>query len=545
MRRSLLLSLLTLLPLLLALAACSGAPDRGAPPEPAPYDPLARAMASIGQPLTNVEAGIPPQCYTATEGSSNPCWVCHTVGRAPNTLDDAYLQGEYAFSDVGLTNHWTNLFVDRTREARAISSEEILAYIREDDVTPLARALSGREGYPGYVPDLDFERGFDELGFARNGSGWRALRYVPFPGAFYPTNGSSDDVFIRLPRAYRVDASGQPSSMIARINLSILEAAMTGDPDAPIESLVREVEPLDETIAGLDLDGDGALSSETRSIRGLPSHYVGGAASEPVVRLAHPEGTEYLHTVRYVDPDAPDLRSRRVKELRYMRRTRPFDAWATLRAIEDELDERDDQTLPVYPGSPETGYLNAFGWQLQGFIEDADGSLRLQTVEEHRFCMGCHSGIGGTTDSTFSFARKLPALEGWRVQTLAGMRSPPQAGHAEPEVLEYFRRVGGADELRANGEMLARFWPGGVLDEAEVRRVALGGDRDLAWLLAPSRERAIDLARAYRVIVREQSFVRGRDATLSPPAHVHREIREGQEGAAREIVRDGRPQLAW
>ena len=74
---------------------------------------------------------------------------------------------------------------------------------------------------------------------------------------------------------------------------------------------------------------------------------------------------------------------------------------------------------------------------------------------------------------------------GWRHQDLRGLQDHPQAGHAEPEVLTYFRRVGGGDELRANTEILARFFPGGKLDEIEVRRAAPGGDRDLAWLLAP------------------------------------------------------------
>jgi hypothetical protein len=57
------------------------------------------------------------------------------------------------------------------------------------------------------------------------------------------------------------------------------------------------------------------------------------------------------------------------------------------------------------------GLLNDFGWQLQGFIEDAEGRLRLQTQEEHLFCMGCHSNIGVTVDQTFSFPRKVPGKE--------------------------------------------------------------------------------------------------------------------------------------
>ena len=161
--------------------------------------------------------------------------------------------------------------------------------------------------------------------------------------------------------------------------------------------------------------------------------------------------------------------------------------------------------------------------------------------------MGCHNGIGITVDQTFSFPRKLPGASGWKYQDLRGMSDVPAAGHAEPEYLTYMRRAGGGDELRANDEMLARFFPGGALDEAEVHRAAPGGDRDLAWLLAPSRARALALDKAYLLIVREQSFTRGRDATLAPAANVHREIgsKTTELAAAETRWLDARLQLAW
>ncbi|UJR86958.1 hypothetical protein [Sandaracinus amylolyticus] len=518
----------------IALASC-GAPAAA----PDDYDPLATALASRGH-VENPEAPIPPLCYTATDGRSNPCYVCHTVGVGPFGRADWDLQVEYAFSDAALENRWTNLFVDRTERAARWDDDAMLAWIREDDYVALRRALEQREGYAGYVPDLDFDRGFDERGFARDGSGWRALRYKPFPGTFWPTNGSSDDVFVRLSRALRSDARGVLSDEIHAINLAILEAALGSGPD-------HEVEPIDETIARVDLDGDGVLSSRITTIRGLPSHYVGGGADVPVIRFTHPIGTEYLHSVRYVDPDAPDLRSRRMKELRYMRRVDAPDRGSLLAAMEDEREERDRGRVPSFRGSPDVGFRNAFGWQLQGFIEDARGRLRVQTEEEHRFCMGCHGGLGVTIDSVFSLPRRVPGADGWRLQDLRGMQDAPQSGHDTPEVLEYFQRVGGADELRGNDEMRARFWPGGALDERAVRRASIGGDRDLAWLLTPSRERALDLARAYRVIVEEQSFTRGRDATLRPAQHVHRRIEEPDSGleAAGLVRTDGRLTLDW
>jgi hypothetical protein len=511
------------------------------------YDPLAVARAA-GDRVENREAPIPSMCYTKTDGVSNPCWTCHTRGIGRNTAHDADLQREYAFSEVGLTNRWTNLFVDRSSALARISDEEILAYIREDNYTPLREALEGREDYPGYKPDLDFLQGFDEEGFARDGSGWRAVRYKPFLGTFWPTNGSTDDVFIRLPEPFRRDAEGRPSREVYRINLSLLELAMTVRPyEREPANIRRQVEPLDERVAGMDLDGDGQLRAGVTEIRGFPGHYVGGAAGAKMVTYVYPQGTEFLHSVRYVDPDAPSLLSTRMKELRYSRKVEGQDDWYVQAAYEREFENKQRSRLPVYPGSPEVGLLNEFGWQLQGFIEDDQGRLRLQTHEEHLFCMGCHTNLGVTVDHTFAFPRKVPGAEGWRHQDLRGIPDVPQVGHAKPEVLTYFERVQGGDEFRANGELLGRFFPGGALDEATVRRAAKGGERDLAFLLTPSRERALALDKAYRALVREQSFTRGRDTVVAPPANVHRQVENGSTelGDTDRVYEDGRLLLDW
>ena len=152
-----------------------------------------------------------------------------------------------------------------------------------------------------------------------------------------------------------------------------------------------------------------------------------------------------------------------------------------------------------------------------------------------------------TVDQTFSFPRKLPGARGWKYQDLRGVADAPLVGHADPEYLAYMRRVGGGDELRANGELLARFFPRGTLDEQAVRAAAPGGSRDLAWLLAPSRGRALALDKAYWLIVQEQSFVRGRDATLAPAINVHRTIgaSETELAAAGALFLDGGLHLAW
>lgn len=510
------------------------------------YDPLTKAIRSIGR-TKNLEAGVPSQCYTKTGGESNPCWTCHTTPNGLNFLGDWELQEEYAFSDEALTNHWTNLFVDRSEAIAAISDEEMAGYIKTDNYTPLRRALEAAEDYPGYVPDLDFNPGFDPEGFARDGSGWRAIRYKPFLGTFWPTNGNTDDVMIRLPAQFQQDAANEASREIYKINLAILEAAIASPDTLRSEEIERRVEPINEVIAGIDLDGDGELTEEATVIRGLPSHYIGAAEEIEVMRYAYPKGTEFLHTVRYVDLDNPSLLSKRMKELRYSRKVRTLGTWAIVRRYEVEADEKDIGNVPGYTGSPLVGLRNSFGWQLQGFIEDTDGRLRLQTEEEHRFCMGCHSSVGVTVDQTFTLARKVPGSEGWRYQYLSGIPDVPQVGHDQPEYLTYLERVQGGDEFRANDEILARFFPGGTLDKAAVQRAAPGGDRDILFLIKPSRERAALLNKAYMALVREQSFERGRDTLIAPPENVHREIENGSTELSEtgQIYTDGRLWLDW
>ncbi|NVB40354.1 hypothetical protein G6O69_37380 [Pseudenhygromyxa sp. WMMC2535] len=518
--------------------------DQGESPDPfdlpsgeALYDPIATARASIGQ-IDNREAPVLPQCYTRTEGTHNPCWVCHVPARYPNVMADWDLQGSYQFSAVGKTNHWTNLFADHSAEIAAISDEEILAWIRSDNYAALRAAIAAipADDYPGYRPDLDFAAGFDDEGFAVDHSGWRAFTYKPFSGVFWPTNGSTDDVMIRLPAHFR------ETRALYKINLAILEASMATDLSIPDAEISWTVEPIDETVAGFDLDGDGELEAAVTQILGLPAHYAGGAAEHPVRRGLYPEDTEFLHSVRYVDPDQGI--SARMKELRYSKKVDELAKWAILAAYEQEAEDKDEGLLPLYAGSPMVGLRNAFGWQLQGFIEDDQGRLRLQTHEEHYFCMGCHSTIGGTADQSFSFPRKQPGAAGWRYQDISGMPDVPQAGHSRGEVATYLERVGAGDEFRANQEMIERFFDEqGALDEAAVAAASA----DLSDMLMPSPARALALGKAYLVIVREQSFVHGRDAVIAPVANVFESIEDESSGLSEsgKMYADGTLRLDW
>jgi len=536
-----------------ASAPASAEPSESASEQPGPYDPLAEARAQLGK-LDNLEATIPPACYTATEGHANPCYVCHTRSTWPNAMDDWDLQGSYDFSDTAKHNYWTNLFEDRSEAAARISDAEIQAWIAEDNYSPLRETLASwdAQDYRGFRPDLDFDAGFDEAGFARDNSGWRAFRYKPFPGGFWPTNGSADDVLIRLPPAFRQTAAGEDSNAIYAINLEILSASLGAAPALTDDELCWPTAPIDETLAGLDLDGDGELEAELTRIVGLPETFVGAAASVPVRRGLYPEGTEFLHSVRYLDPDGGP--ATRMKELRYSRRIKTLSDHDIQRRYRQEAEEKAEGGLPRFGGSPLLGLRNAFGWLLQGFIEDQHGRLRVQTEEETYFCMGCHSNLSVTADQSFAFPRKLPGAAGWAYQALAGIPDVPsiEPGRAPPlddpdalgpgEIETYLERAAAGDPFRTNAEMLDRWF-----EQGKPNAEAIAAADDIVALLAPSPARALALDKAYLAIVRAQSFTRGREPTTTPLTTVHQTIREPSTGLseAERVYLDYSLRLAW
>jgi hypothetical protein len=548
------------LSLLLAVCACRGkeskTPDAGTPGAPLPDAGLARA-ASHDDVLSHATPYIPPQCYTKTrEGQGrthNPCFVCHQGSRTPNYVDDAAVQLDFAFPRAARRNPWTNLFVDRRQAVAAMPDEEILAYVRQSNYLDpegspiLARTLQqvpkdwdmdhdGR--WDGWIPDLAFS--FDSRGFDRrpDGSltGWRAFAYYPFPGTFWPTNGSFGDVLLRLPEPFRQDESGKPDTDVYAINLAILEA-LVARRDVPISAA-------QEARLGVDLDGDGRLGTARRvKFTWAPPQrtmsWVGRARVQQQQDELHlaaglfPEGTEFAHTVRYLDVvDGKPRMAARLKELRYMIKKGWLRYGELMQAAGREAFEAvqtPDKTRSI-GGSSEQGIGNGAGWRLQGFIEDARGQLRPQTREEHAFCIGCHSGIGATDDSVFSFGRKLPASEfqagwfHWSQRSLEGVREPVRAD-GQGEYAYYLEHNGAGDELRANTEVLERFFtPEGALRPEATQALRA----NIATLLVPSPARALQLDKAYRLIVREQSFTRGRDATLAPASNVHREVPAGE-----------------
>ncbi len=527
---------------LLLLAGCS---KPSTPAQPAATTASTVALAPQSGPAPrpvadNPEAPIPPQCYTRTAGVANPCWTCHTTQNGNNLKGDWQLQEVYAFSEAGLENHWKTLFEDPRPGIAAISDAALQRYIREDNLSPWQATQ------PAGAPVFDLAAGIDEHGFLRDGSGWRAVRYQPFPGTFWPTNGASDDLYIRLPAAYRSDAKGAASQAVYQLNLALLEAAMTIADTVSNAALQRPVEPIDERLAGRDLDGNGFIGAAHRII-GLPTHYAGAAAAQPLLRWSYPVGTEFVHTVRYLDPDAAGWLSPRVKEFRYAIKWREPGPVGRVAAYQEAEHEKRVGRLPYFDLGTHGGLRNALGWEYRGWIEAADGQLRPQDYEETLSCMGCHGGIGITVDSSFGFPRKVPGLAGWAQQSLAGLKDIPQAGHPEPEVLTYFQRVGGGDEFRGNDEILQRFFPKGRLDERAVRRASPAGDQDLRHLLLPSTARAAALNKAYWQLVRGQRYRQGRTPILAPSKNVLQQVENGDTElrVKNRIYSDGRLWLDW
>ncbi|MDX1802677.1 MAG: hypothetical protein R3292_01265 [Alcanivorax sp.] len=510
--------------------------------------------------LSNPSALVPPQCYTQTRNetgpASNPCYVCHTASVRPNYSNDLDLQLSYDFPAPARVNRWANLFVDRGEDVAAQGDHEILDYVRRSNyrengqitlADTLTQALptywddnhNGR--WDGYVPDVGFH--FDKAGFDHDAhgryTGWRAFAYTPLPGTFFPTNGSADDVLIRLPAMYRQDEKGRFDLTVYKVNLAIVEALIKEQDVA--------IDPVDEQRLQVDLNKDGQLDTAHAVVYDWAPldkrfmSYVGAARlaqqknQAMLAARSYPLGTEFVHSVRYLDiaKDGQVVMAPRMKELRYARKTR----WLTYYqqralAARDSKEAHDfpDRMEPVI-GDIEKGVSNRHGWRFSGFIEDRRGELRPQSYEELATCAGCHGDVGVLTDSTFAMARKLNAGSAyqhgwyhWSQKTLAGLPEP-QRRDGQGEYAFYLKQVGGGDEYRSNREVRERFFGAdGQLKPAMLAQLK----QDVTTLLLPSERRALQLNKAYRAVVQEQSFVAGRDAVLAPRKHVLKQVDKGQ-----------------
>jgi hypothetical protein len=514
--------------------------------------------------VVNKGAYVPSQCYTKTEDGAgnkhNPCFSCHINSEEPNYVDDWDLQESYDFGEYTGTNRWTNLFKDRSEAVADISDETIAAYVQTDNYLDtngniiLAGALTHLPGqwdndddgkWSGFIPDCYFH--FDEEGLDRDAggryTGWRAFAYYPFLGTFWPTNGSTDDVLIRLPDVMRQNAAGTFDKRTYVLNLAIIEAL--------IKRRDVMIDPVDEADFGVDLNQNGVYdTADTVVFRWVAPkydfankkyydysmYYVGRAKAAQIDNALHmapglyPEGTEFLHTVRYIDVDENGSTGigTRMKELRYGKKT-DWNTYPQLsNATQADIKEKDDfpDRLRTIVGNAERGLRTGLGWTYQGFIEDKDGFLRPQTYEETLNCIGCHSGIGAIADSTFAFPRKFDYAQtqhGWYHWSQYGMEgaAEPQLGDGRYEYELYLEANGAGDEFRENDEVMAKFFDAnGSLIGSEAQKIRT----DISYLLFPSAKRALELNKAYKVIVDEQSFIYGRDAHVQALENVHREV---------------------
>ena len=493
----------------------------------------------------NPFAFIPPQCYTRTQGADgtvhNPCYACHVGSVAPNYVDDGDLQTVYDFPEPALVNHWTNLFVDRRPAIAGQTDADILRYVRADNYHDAngAPALLGRLAHPpagwdingdgvwsGYRPDVyfRFDRAGYDLGPDGRRTGWRAYGYLPLPGAFWPANGSADDVAIRLPAAFRERQDGTTDWTVYETNLAIVEAL--------VKRADVALPPTDERSLGVDLDRDGTLATARRVTfafdprNGIDMSYVGRARVELRAGDLHlaaglfPEGTEFVHSLRYLDvePDGTIAPAARLKELRYTRKV----GWRTYtslleQAMNELREAHDDPDRPErFLGDVELGIATGLGWRMQGFIEDASGALRPQTFEESLTCAGCHVGTGRSIDGVFSYARKVDRPAGgwfhWDRERPLGALPDPKGADGAGAYATYLVRNRAGDEFRANTEALQRFFPGGLPDDDAIAALA----QRIGPLTDPSPGRALALDKAYRLIVLEQSYDRGRAPILAP-----------------------------
>jgi hypothetical protein len=547
---------------------------------PLPYDSEQNTSEDLRSKslVQNETAYITSQCYTKTEDASgnahNPCMNCHVSSKRPNYTDDWDLQEGYAFNEYTKVNRFTNLFKDRSTEVAAMSDAGILDYVRRDNYrnatghitiaeelknVPSTWDFNGNGQWDGYIPDCYFD--FDKAGFDRapNGSysGWRAFGYYPFLGTFWPTNGSTDDVLIRLPKIFMQDSAGNFSIEAYTVNLAVVEA-MIKETDITIA-------PVDEREWNVDLDRDGTLGTATQIIYDwapLKERYMSyvGRAKEiydtklaeerylPMAAGLYPEGTEFLHSVRYLDVNGSDVTmAKRMKELRYGRKY----SWNSYPQLQNaalaEVKEKHDfpERLRTFVGNVEAGLQSGQGWIYQGFIEDRDGHLRPQTHEETTYCMGCHSGIGATVDSTFVFPRKFDHSAeqmGWyhSSQSAAGFKGikEPRLADGRYEYTLYLEANHAGNEFRDNEEVLHRFFDGnGSLLSSEVEKL----HADISRLIVPSPERALRLNKAYKVIVDEQSYIYGRDAHVKPMSQVHENVEADQSTGVTAVIMERYP----
>ncbi|OYY74684.1 MAG: hypothetical protein B7Y40_03650 [Gammaproteobacteria bacterium 28-57-27] len=583
--------------------SASSSPTPTPPPaNPTPEPPINPSGSLRGEKMStllfsNPYPHIPAQCYIETSnGTQNACQFCHTNGvygiQLGNNLPQAgavarlgNLQLDYSFAPfdqlapLATVNRWENtLTPEKLLEAvktlgMTPASWDMRSYIREDN---WSAAFAQRPGNPknwdgqvdtpfrlfpalapadlpaqsdGFVRSLVEARGFFNDGQGWN-TGWRAVNFMPY-GIFSPMTGSVSGIYIRLPVAFMLTEGGTFSLDIYKRNLDLVERAIQ-DRLTP---------------------ADGA-------------NYLGFAKTAALLRGEYPVGTEFAHPLHYVDVAAdgsnpgisrfPGARAQRVKEIRYMYKWKEFHH-------QDFRPGDKEEGLPVFGNNSQGWVDNGTGWFLAGFIEDKDGALRPQNMEEMTQCIGCHSGVyrteirasftsgtGNTIDSTWALPRKWAGDSGWGEMNYLGYQAktgltpgetPGSAHMGDPinryankgELRYFLDNVVGAslygdmpasiENALASSIQKARGyasdWPridtsspeafkqSQQARQALMRTMTARGDYLTAEghvqgaLLYPPEQDALAAAARYRQVVVTQRYAKGKDVFPQTPVNYH------------------------
>jgi hypothetical protein len=150
--------------------------------------------------------------------------------------------------------------------------------------------------------------------------------------------------------------------------------------------------------------------------------------------------------------------------------------------------------------------------------------------------------VGATTDSTFSFARKLDPgsapREGWYHWGQRGLKGIPEPRRADGqgEYAHWLAPVGAGDDYGTNDEVRSRFFRrDGTLRPDAVKALT----KDISVLLVPSPHRALLLNRATLALVKAQRFERGRDVTVGAPPKVRARLEQDGATGINEAVLPG------
>lgn len=424
--------------------------------------------------IENYGAYIPPMCYTKTNQNghiTNPCYVCHTNGKEPNYFNELNLQKAYLFPKKMMQNPYKNLFINRSNQITSISDDRVIEYIRKNNYNEVLQ-----KKFECYF-------NFDDEGFDRDKKGnytlWRAFTYRPFMGTFFPTNGSMDDVIIRLPEIFAQDNQNNFNIEIYKNNLDIVVSTIKSDLN-------------------------------------IKNKYVGKASSILIHDGLYPQGTEFLHTVRYIDfVKNKASASERLKEFRYAKKEKYVNYSELERLANKEFFEEFDQyglpTMQSYKGDAKEGFDNNMGWRYKGYIEDKNGQLRLQNDEETLSCIGCHAKLGTTIDSTFAMKRYVK----WGYQTLEGLSD------FNGEYANYLMQNPTGNEYGTNDEVYNKFFDSnGTMKKDSFLKLS----KEISTLLLPSYNRAMQLNKAYYFLVQEQNFIDGKEATIQPINNIYKSI---------------------